>query len=501
MPWDRQNFPASEFPVAPFNGEVVSPLLQKGILDVRWDNPAILSANTPWTVLGVNIYRSDGGEYGPYHRLNPYPLGGNFYRDFIDNVLITQEIVSWDNSWRFRGAAPNDWLWVLCTKFPIVKASTSEMVYGNAPTDVTVTIEGVEVPISWVFGLTGEVALNNQPFFDQETEDLLPPVLPSETSTVLVTYRTNKNVIRTNLDRKIFYRLATVAEFADAPGNLIETPLLYCQPLNFRKIESMDWIWREAIRRNTWIREQGGERVKIFIKKTSGVPCDCGMESRRRAYGKQHKVFCLFCYGSGFVGGYEGPYEAIIAPDDVDRVVQQTERGRTLQHTGQEHFIGPSPLLTMRDFLVTQDNERYSIGGIRKPSNRGNVLQQHFTTNYLDETDIRYKIPIDGLADLPWPQTRTTVLPDERILVYPLAEYGPMHRLVPSEHDPQLYQDSADYQATPMGTEKRNIGDSREHRGRTQAWEDQNYLWWLVPFALWLLQRLEGIGDEIFRVL
>ena len=169
MSWDRQNFPAADFPIAPYNGEVVSPLLQRGILDVRWDNPAILSANTPWTVLGVNIYRSDVGEFGPYHRLNPYPLGGSFYRDFVDNVLITQEIIPWNNGWRFRGEAPNDWPWVLCTRHPIVKASTTDAVYGNAPTDVTVSIDGVEVPIAWVFGMTGEVALNWQPFFDRET--------------------------------------------------------------------------------------------------------------------------------------------------------------------------------------------------------------------------------------------------------------------------------------------------------------------------------------------
>jgi hypothetical protein len=291
-----------------------------------------------------------------------------------------------------------------------------------------------------------------------------------------VTYRTNRNVVGhgPSLDRKIFYRLSTVAVSASAPGGLIETPLRYCQPLTPYKVESLDWIWREAVKRNNWILEQGGERVKVFIRKTAGVPCDCVLDARRRAYNKQPKNHCLSCFSTGFIGGYEGPYPIIVAPDDADRKVAQHNWGRTVEHT-YEVWTGPVPLLTQRDFIVKQTNERYSIGPVRRPSNRGNILQQHFNINLLDEPDVRYRVPIDGLADLPWPQTRLTIDPEERLLVYPTAEYGPMHYLDPCEHGPQVYPDSPEHQATPMGTQKDNIDDSREHRGRTQVWDNQNW--------------------------
>ena len=117
--------------------------------------------------------------------------------------------------------------------------------------------------------------------------------------------------------------------------------------------------------------------------------------------------------------------------------------------------MGASPLVTQRDFIVKQTNERYSIGAVRRPTNRGNILQQHFTVGYLDEGDIRYKVPVDA-AGMPWPETRDTRSSS------PIA--GTTY--APSEL-------GAD-QATPMSTEKDTMPDEREQRGRTRVWENLN---------------------------
>ena len=89
-----------EFPKAPLNVQVVSSYTI-GVLDVRWDDPALLTENTSFTVVGVNVYRAYN-DRGPYHRVNPYPIGGNIFRDFTENVLIQNEIVN-INSWISRG--------------------------------------------------------------------------------------------------------------------------------------------------------------------------------------------------------------------------------------------------------------------------------------------------------------------------------------------------------------------------------------------------------------
>ena len=455
----------------PFNVEAHSPLII-GIMDIRWDNPALLSANTSWDVLGVNIYRSDSGEVGPYFRLNGYPLGSMFYRDYTNNATISSELIDWNTSWMYKGDSPNTSRWIFKTRFEIVKAIQGFKVPASGPFDVVVNIDGVDTFVKSVHGESHEVELITGTVFDAVTQTFVPALIPNENSTVHVTYKTNLNEIRDDLDRKIIYRVSTVA--VSSEGDVVETPLEYCQPIPYIRVETLDYIWREAVRRNNWILEQGGERVKLFIRRTSGKVCDCVVDSRKASYIKQPRNRCFLCLGTGYISGYEGPYDIIVAPDDGERKIAQHNWGRYVEHI-YEVWMGPTPLVTQRDFIMKQSGEAFSIGPVRKPTNRGNILQQHFSINSLDIYDIRYRVPVDGLEGLPWPNTRTTVWPNERILVYPYADYGPMNQLVPSEHSPQVYPIGKEYQATPEGTEKSNIDDSREHRGRTATWENITY--------------------------
>jgi|GEM_PF-1840555 len=851
----------NECPVPPTNVQVVSPLFA-GTLDVRWDDPAILAKNGKFNVVGVNVYRSDSSERGPYARLNRTPVGGLFYRDFTDNVLVEDEVVDWDTSWLSRGEQSNDRKWVFRTsRYPIVKKS-GQAIAADSPMDVRLVIDGQIVPVQAVFGPTGEVTLINVRGYNFATERWIEPTLPTGPETaVSLSYCYNANAIRTSLDRKIWYRVTTVAADPSSPTGFRETPLDFAEPATHRAVESLDYMWREAIRRNNWVLEQGGERVKIFVKKTSGEQCFCGRDPRameyaqhpsarcetcfplgtevmmgdftrkpieevqvgdevlthagkvRRVYetmsrpvreclidiqathgvgfsptgnhpvlivrredarcvrnkrslctGPESKVICtrkswadpcqrdvqqhaqwvradevregdylvfclpsdeLFtngmsrdrlrvlgyyaaegntakkqrkddgsttpddkttvfgfhvdeipsfvtelqeclrdeygasssvqpcsntengcalvvsrqavakdilahvgkysvakrlsrnlawqrpemareflgayfngdgwqclnesrthlgvssasyamarqvevmllrqgivprfdsryrtgvanpgrpgthettehtvavrktdmhvlastmqkmtdvpserrrggwavsagrlvlypvrsvrhipyegsvynleveedhsyvangavahnCFGTGFIGGFEGPYDAIVAPDDADRAVRQTPNGRYLEHM-QDVWTGPSPMLTQRDFIVKQTNERYSIGPVRKPSNRGNVLQQHFQIRYLDEQDIRYRVPLFDTTELCWPETR------ERPAV---LQRGAWETEYPPEGPHPV---GADYQQTPMETEKENVPDEREQRGRTPVWSNISY--------------------------
>ncbi len=450
------------FPLPPANGQALSPF-QPGKVDLRWDDPALLSRNTPFTIVGVNVYRSDSSDRGPYFRVNEVPLGGSFYRDQTTNVRI-RETIPWATGWRFKGDAPNDRRWVLCTSKPIVK-KTSEapfqtVSYANAPTDVQLFIDGQEVPVHDVFGPQGEIQLINIAEFNVVTEKNRAAVLPSETSTVEVVYHVNRNHVQSGLDKFSWYRLATVALDSNTPSGYTETPLGWCEPLTLLAVERLDYIWREAVRRNQWILQQGGERVKLFIRRTSGVSCGCQIEGHLREYSKQPSNRCQVCFGTGYIGGFDGPYDDIVAPDDAERRISQSQFGRRKEHT-YEVWTGPSPLLTMRDFMVKQTNERYSVGAVRRPSNRGNILQQHFTIAYLDEGDIRYKVPVDGTTELPWPQARDNIVPLPSRPVDGALE-GP----TPWPVGP--------YNTTPMSTEKSGTPDTVEQRGRSRVWENQN---------------------------
>jgi hypothetical protein len=146
------------------------------------------------------------------------------------------------------------------------------------------------------------------------------------------------------------------------------------------------------------------------------------------------------CFGVGVVGGYEGPYPILIAPDDAEVAIRQKETGRVQEHT-YEVWTGPTPLLSHRDFIMKVNGDRYSIGPVRMPSNRGNILQQHFSISSFDDKDHRYKVPVGN----PVKYSAVQFVPS-----------GPEHA------------------ASQEVTNNPNVGDERELKGRTLAWKNQN---------------------------
>lgn len=456
---------ANEYPHSPANVQVMSGF-EVGIVDIRWDDPSILETAPPayggktnagWEIVGCNIYRSDDGDRGPYRRLNQYPVSALFWRDFTENIWIEQEKVDLSD-WVSRGYGELG-AWQFRIKIPPIVKKTGQKIFANSPDDVVLRINGQIVPIHTVDGASGLVTLINQKTYDIAREKYIDPILPSETDTVEISYWRNVNVVRSSLDHKhqVWYRITTVAKSDDTPSGLVETPLNFCEPISMVQKEPLDYIWKEALRRNNWILEQGGERVKLFVRKRSGITCHCTYDETMVGVSKQPSNRCERCFGTGFVGGYEGPYEIIVCPDDGEVNIVQTERGRNKEHT-YECWIGPTPSVSQKDFIVKQDGDRYSIGAVRRPSNRGNLLNQFFSIGYLDEADIRYRVPVLGISENTFPETRYT---DE-------WDY--------EEHDDRdTYPVGADNQSQPQTTEKENIPDEREKRGRTPVWENQNY--------------------------
>lgn len=432
-------------------------------------------SNSVWTIVGVNIYRSDTGERGPYFRLNDLPVGTMFFRDRTDNTPIT-EVVDWDSGWASRGDATNDRRWTIRTqRSPIVKPD-GQAIHANSSGDVTVTIDGVRATVASVFGPTGEITLVNTPMWDLSKEIYIQPVLPNAdgTSEVVVTYRYNRNLVKTTLENKAktFYRLTTVAVDPSTPSGLIETPLGWSPPVNVHAVETLDYMWRRAISMNSFILQQGGERVKLFIRRTNGIPCNCRRRDPLREFLKQPvnqgqiNPLCPTCYGTGYLNGYEGPIDIIIAPDDAERRISQGPTGRRLDHQ-YEVWTGPSPMLTQRDFIVKQTGERYTIGPVRRPAVKGLPLQQHFNIQYIDEGDIRYRVPVTGATGDPWPEDRYT---DPNTVAKP----GDPHPV------------GFDHQATPMTTEHDGIPDGREQRGRTPAWKNTTYALHIGVLVGWI---------------
>lgn len=296
--WDPSS---TDYPRAPINGQAL-PTYTIGVLDLRWDDPRILASNSAFSVVGVNVYRSETSDRGPYFRLNDFPVGGCFWRDATQNVSV-REVVDWNTAWVYKGDKANSHQWTFRTKNPIVKrvphAPYQKPTFANSIHDVTLYIDGVEVPVHDVFGPTGEVTLINQAAWNQATETFDNAAIPTASSTVEIVYWANRNFVSTSFGKDFHYRLATVVLDSTSPTGYRETPLVYCEPVTPAAVETLDYIWREAIRRNHWILQQGGERVKVFVRKMSGVSCTCQLDPRLVEYSKQPSQRCTTCFPPG----------------------------------------------------------------------------------------------------------------------------------------------------------------------------------------------------------
>lgn len=428
----EQDYPCLPHP--PLNVSAYVP--EKSTIDIRWTCPGQIAANTKFNILGVNIYRSFDSEYGPWFRVNTTPVGSTFWRDKTQVVLSLQENVSGS----FVKSGPEtdpEGKYIFNTKFKPIVLYPSIGVANCTDLNVQVTVNGVRSPVQRIWANDGAVEICNYPYYDVASQKPVGPVLPqSPNDIVLATYKYITNEVKTNLAGRIFYRITTVAYDADSQ-QLVETPLERAAKTNSRETEKLDYIWAEAIRRQHWILYQGGERVKVFIRRTVGPVCGCYVDTHGQA-----KADCPVCYGTKIIGGYDGPYDIIIAPDDAEKSIKQSNRGRSFTQS-YETWTVPSPLLSQRDFIVKLNGDRYGLGPVRVPTNRGMQLQQHFSISHLDEPDIRYTVPIPDPYFMEFPQTR--------------------------------YIRPGEGESIPMMTEKKNIPDERELRYNTVTSENIVY--------------------------
>lgn len=445
MPWPRDRLPDPRerlrpaSPLPPLQAFCLSGL-RTAVVDLRWTDPSELPGNGRFNILGVNIYRSFGSEYGPFYRINAVPSGALFWRDMTTIKVVLQENVAGNFVPNGPGTTPNGDVIFRTEHSPIVIDPIPGGV-NCVKMNMRVTVDGVPANVDWLDAANGIVRLSSQGTFDVINQKAAAAVLPSTTggvpsttsSVVLASYRYVDNQLPT-LDKRIFYRFTTVAYETD--GSLLETPMDEAATANSYEVEKLNYIWREAVRRNRWIVQHGGERVKVFIRKNGGLQCGCQSDLHG-----QPKSDCDTCFGTGFVGGYDGPYDIIIAPDDAEMNFKQENRGRSMTKQ-YETWTSPSPLLSQRDFILKLNGDRYGIGPVRMPSIRGMQLQQFFITSHLDSADIRYKVPAIDPAIFAFPATRYTI---------------------PGRGD-----------ATPMITNADQIPAERQERGNTVTYENES---------------------------
>jgi hypothetical protein len=265
----------------------------------------------------------------------------------------------------------------------------------NNPTDnieqIDVTIDGKRAYIKKLQGIEGVVYLDTDKKYDEVKGEFFEPPVPNEFSKVLITYRTPLHKTSLRLRKNYFYKVTCVTAEDETDLDLISSE--YVKP------DKMDYIMEEAVRRNSWMLEQGGERVLLYIKKRAGVPCHCVYRDLKERVSKKPDQDCITCFGSGFEGGFDGPYPISIGPLMTEQKIMQTDRGLKLMYQ-VESWTGPAPLVNQKDMIIRRNGDRCLLGPITPVEGPGGVrVQQHFVIEILDGTDIRYKFNVNPLPD------------------------------------------------------------------------------------------------------
>lgn len=397
LPYKWNDDTPYSIPLAPKNVHVTSPFLI-GAIDIRWDSPTSYNEHKDKNILGVNIYRAFDSPEGEYVKLNDSPVGALYYRDETREVSVDREDPIEGSRFLPGTNASGDWVVKAYNRPIVIPGSNGEIANNSKHVKVEIKVTSnddfVTVPAYKVVGESGEIFLINNKTYNHVTNRLDPPILPdlSRGGEIRVSYNYINNHIQMDLNRRIYYKATTVLledeEFK-------ETPLREAEAISLYDMEKIDWVWAEAIRRNRWILEQGGERVKVFIRKWAGERCPCWDEKYRIA-----KSDCNLCFGTAYIGGYEGPFDIIIAPPETERIVQLLDMGLHVSYDFQT-WTGPYPLLNDRDFVIRSNNERFSVARVNPTSSRGAIFQQSFMLAPFDRKDIRYSVAIDGSLTVP----------------------------------------------------------------------------------------------------
>jgi hypothetical protein len=402
LPYRSGSSDPVSLPLPPKNVHVTSPYLI-GVLDIRWDNPAAIPYNSGLDILGVNVYRCFDTPAGEYTKINVAPLSAKSVRDQTSEVFVEREDVL--NRLNPANNAEKKWFFHTMHK-PLIAPGTNsqgQVNYSHILIEVDAGDGKGYVPVIpfKIHAEQGLIYLNTNRTYDPIKNAYVPPVLPDLlTGGIRVSYTYLNGLIATDMHRKLYYKVTTVA-FDPSKGVTIETPISEVEAQTPYQMEKTDWVWKEAIRKNKWLLEREGERVKLFLRKWNGQRCGCYNEDFGYSKGVGLKNGgCPKCYGTGYIGGYEGPYDILIAPPETEKAVNLMDAGFHITYDWNT-WTGPEPLLNDRDVVVRANNDRYFVNRPNPQGSRGAIYQQHFTLAHVDQTDPIYLIPIRGGESAP----------------------------------------------------------------------------------------------------
>lgn len=409
-----KNYPR---PVAPRNFRVFH-AYTTGVFDLCWDSPYIDPRNAEHVVTGVNVYRSIDSSEGPWTLVNSSPLTVDFYRDQSQNIAVVDEVVN--NTTHLR--IEEHCVVIQTQNYPLVFSETDQTLLTDTDL-ITVKIDGKQVMVKSINSWTGEIELFSEPEYDPVFERFIDLPVPTNSSVIEISYVYNNLVLQDDrlVDQRIFYKVTSVTN----DGN--ETRIADAPIASYQDLDALTYIWKNIISKQKFLLEQAGEVAKVFIQRSAGVRCTEHDILDRELYGDDERRTCPVCYGTGFEGGYIGPFDLLIGNFDAATTYKRANKGRK-KTKSQETFTINYPVLRQGDIIVRQNGERYVVGPVRRKESNGLLLQQDFELHILQPSDILYKITIPGVPDI-YPKIDKPTVPDYKEVKGKSARFSNIERM------------------------------------------------------------------------
>ena len=337
---------------------------------------------------GYNIYRAFDAPYNFVKINQTGPVPGQFFRDSTQLARVKYTVQPGD--WIDPGTVTGNYI-IRIPDTPYSDIVQGKPVVSSSPDDVLIKViyqDGTTVKVrpAQVQGIDQTIYLPNTaslPVGGAVTN--LPQIDFPNVASYEVHYSKLLNYvdIAANMTRT-YYRIIPVGD----RGELHDVNDLGVETVNSFEVDRMDYIQREMVRRNEWVRAQVAEPAYLMFRRRSGEPCGCTTTETGTP-----RTRCEVCFETGVVGGYYGPYDfPYLDPD--------TANSRTLDEGGikverpSRSGLGPTPIVQDGDMVVRRNGERLVISGCTYITPRGVLLQQEFDTSLLAPGDTRYLIPI-----------------------------------------------------------------------------------------------------------
>ena len=154
-----------------------------------------------------------------------------------------------------------------------------------------------------------------------------------------------------------------------------------------------DIIAAEIIRREQiYLDRARAALCGILLRRTYGDRCTACWDHLRREPGNS---YCPICYGTGWVGGYWGPYFRRVSFSLTKKQERLVNFQRELyEEEPFQGWITNTPPLRAGDIIVTPFNKRYRVNNIGTSKRGGTILHQIFVGFPLEVTNLAYDIEV-----------------------------------------------------------------------------------------------------------